>query len=198
MTLAIETNDQYFKIAALTICKNIFGKQSVCIVDLESFSSIRMLLERIEVHGDTFSFVFISGKGIFSGVLGKLAAATKKTTVQEFSLIIRKHNKLPYSSVISYLKSIKHLSMLTRREKITVYGVLIHSTLTGAANFIGITPQINYYRTMSIARKLNLKSSMHVQYFMNSEFTADDIRKTLYVLAQARSNRADISYNKKC
>ncbi|EHF4936941.1 hypothetical protein CF635_003550 [Enterobacter hormaechei] len=180
MTFAIETNDQYFKIAASIICKNIIGQKSVCIVDLESFTSIRMLIERIKAYGDKFSFVFISGKGIISSMLEKLAAATKKTTAEDFSKIIRKNNKIPYGSAISYLKSIKHLSMLTRREKNSVYGVLVHSTLSGAASFIGVTPRINYQRTENIARKLNLKSSMHVHYFMNSEFTIDDIRKMIY------------------
>lgn len=181
MTFAIETNDQYFKIASSIICKKIIGQKSVCIVDLESFTSIRMLIERIKAYGDKFSFVFISGKGMISSMLEKMAAATKKTTAEDFSIIIiKKHNKIPYSSVISYLKSIKHLSMLTPREKKSVYGVLVHSTLSGAASFIGVTPRINYQRTENIARKLNLKSSMHVHYFMNSEFSIDDIRKMIY------------------
>lgn len=179
MDAMIETKDQYFRISAQLAWTQSPIHQSICVVDLESFNTVGDLLNCIEKYDKNYRFVLVSGKGLLSEIMDKHISISKKATMQELSLIMRKRNITSFKRVSSYLESIKMLTMLSHKEQNTIYGALVQKNLISAANFIGVTPHMYYQRMISVAKKLNLKSSSHVQYFINSEFSVEDVRRII-------------------
>ncbi|EBY6849597.1 hypothetical protein D5952_14230 [Salmonella enterica subsp. enterica] len=179
MSIFIESSDQYFNIALSHIVKRPLERQSICIVDLESFSTLRALITCIEDYGEQFNFIFIKGKGILSGMFNNLTTVSKRTKMKEFPKKINRCNQMPYGRIIKLLNSYKNLTMLTPKEIKSVYGVRAQHSLIDAASFIGVDTKICYQRMISVARKLNLKSSIHVQYFIHSEFTIAEIGRII-------------------
>lgn len=175
MSHMILTKDIFLRNALSVMLQQAPATRKLCLIDIESFSSlgsIYRLLKRKNLS-DGHRLIFIGGKDVSSRVLEPLVTIYRKSCFVEFrwQLVNGRTHTIDYA--LNHIANCRNLSMLTEKEKKTLFALLGTDDIEGASRKIFLSPKTIYTYTRNIGQKLNLKSILHVRQFVFSEFEQD-------------------------
>lgn len=180
MTYFIETKNHYLRLALEELLAHHRGYPYTCIIDVSSFCSIMEIISCVRRHHRVSRFVFIGGTDIYSRALSPLISIESRLSVLESLDLICQGQGATYHETMDFLRSYRCMANYSRRDKITIYGMLISNTLMGAALEIGICPKLFYHRVDSLVKKLNMLSRLQAHQFFYREYPAEFVRSQLH------------------
>jgi len=168
----ILTKDVFLNKTLSVILEQVFPTRKVCVVDIESFrrlGAIVRLLKRKKLT-EKHRLIFIGGKNVSSRVLEPLVTICRKSSFVEFRKQLTGGRTHSPEYALNHIARCRNLSMLTIKEKKTIFALLDTDDASAAAKKIHLLPKTIYTYTNNIGQKLNLNSILQVRQFINSEF----------------------------
>lgn len=168
----ILTKDVFLNKALSVILEQVSPARKVCVVDIESFRSLGVivrLLKRKKIT-EKHRLIFIGGRNVSSRVLEPLVTIYRKSCFMTFRKQLSDGKTHSLENTLNYIARCRNLSMLTLQEKKTLFALLDTGDTWAAARKIYLSPKTVYTYTNNIGQKLNLRSILQVRQFIHAEF----------------------------
>lgn len=171
----ILTKDVFLKKALSVILQQVPADRKVCIIDIESFRSLGAIFNILKrkLSTDNRQLIFIGGKNVSSRVLEPLVTLYRKSSFVEFRRQLIRGRTYSLEYTLNHIADCRNLSMLTLKEKKTIFSLLDTDDTRAAAAKIYLSPKTIYTYTYKIGMKMNLCSILQVRQFIYSEFELD-------------------------
>lgn len=177
MSHIILTNDYYLKTALSVILQQASAERKLCIVDIQSFSSLGVIFRLLKKKDLTeqHRLIFIGGTNVSSRVLEPLVTIYRKSCFIEFrqQLTEGRTHSLEYS--LNHISHCRNLDMLSVIERKTLSALHDTNDASLAAEKLCLRSKTIYYYAHNIGAKRNLSSLMQVRQFVRSEFCLETV-----------------------
>ncbi|MFP2238518.1 hypothetical protein ACLEX4_08270 [Pseudescherichia vulneris] len=154
----------------------------LCIIDIESFSSLREVKYRIlnELTTD-YRLLFIKGRDMLSKVLSPLVSIPRWASVTEYSRHISEGKGYTLEQALTVVTNYRELRTLTALEIRAVCALRGQNSIPAVSPFLHCSTKAAYQRVTTIARKMNLGYGTQFQYFLHREYTLEELQRIDYV-----------------
>ncbi|WP_146050864.1 hypothetical protein [Citrobacter amalonaticus] len=175
MSNLILTKDVYLFKALSMMLNYVPADRTVCLIDIESFTSLGAIYRRLQRKRltENHRLIFIGGKDVSSRVLEPLVTIYRKSSFINFRWQLTSGQTYSPEYALAHIAKCINLHMLTLRERKALYALRDTDDIRTAANMISLSPKTIYSYSRKIGEKLNLDSMLHVRQFISSELELD-------------------------
>lgn len=158
-----------------------YKHKNICIVDIDSYHSLRELLQVMKdanLHQEQ-KIYFLKGVGVFSQILISITSLHVLDSLSRMKKAIRTARAPNYAFAVKYIDSYMKLSMMTHKEKLIAHDILNYRGLPSMARAMKLNHKTLYSRVQKIAVKLNLRDTTQVRKFILFEMAAGNITRQI-------------------
>lgn len=165
------TKNNYIKIAFIHLLREIYPKTHVCIVDIDSYTSLSELLDEIDgIDLKANQYIYIlKGMNIHSKVLSPLATFGRDDSLDDIKYLLKFGDPTAWPNLKRHLIMMLELSMMSNKEKQIARALAQHTDVLSVAKLANVNNKTIYNRISIIAGKLNLRHLNEVRMFVSSE-----------------------------
>lgn len=168
--MSVITNNSYLRISLDAFIKNSELKKNVCIIDIDSYTSICSIYNILKINKDSesYSHYLIKGDRVNSFVLSSATLIRKNDS---FQTLLNKISRYPghcYNDVLNILSTYISLSILSDQERLIFHQLKIENEIRQIAINLNLPIKSVYRSISSIGKKLNLTSIFSIRIFAKS------------------------------
>ena len=182
MSLVVLSCDEYFTQSMQCLERiNEQHQENIYIVDIDSFSSLHALSQRLlEELTTSYQLIFVKGTGILSKVLSPLEGLWRKSSVAKFLGYLREGKRFTFEAALTMINSLRELQNLTHNELSAACALCRDDNVATMSKRLNCTTKALYQRVSAMAHKMNLNHLNQIQYFISREYSVEELQKMDY------------------
>jgi hypothetical protein len=164
----IITNDSFLKYSIEKLMQYSFNKNIDCFIDVDSFNSIQELSHSLKLLSQyKSSRVLLISRGLWlSRVIASFIDVSLYDDISAWRRCVTQSHFQSLAQVIERIDRIKGFEMLTMHEAKIIPCLCLMTNLHAAAEISGVSYKNFLNKTITVARKLNLKNTVDLHFFI--------------------------------
>ncbi|HHA2302528.1 hypothetical protein I4P06_21485 [Enterobacter asburiae] len=177
-------SDDYFFTNSVGCLTSIDSQceESLCIIDVDSFFSLRDIKRRLcSELTDSYSVIIVKGRGMLSAVLSSLDGISRTSSETEFIRFIKEGRRYTAHHILDLINNLRELRSFTHTEISLASALRRKNNIIATSQFLRCSKKLVYQRVSTIAHKMNLRYGTQIQYFLHREYTIEELDQIDYI-----------------